>query len=219
LRPETAVSRRGCAVPGSLGEQHARPGSTARASRRLRPETAVSRRGCAVPGSLGEQHARPGSTARASRRLRLETAVSRRGRAVPGSTGEQHATPGQAVAPASRPLPGEAGVCGSKPPCPAGAVQSHWSAGEQNATAAATARDTRRLPERESACFARAIHCPGRLESPGRAQQRTAVDESFPAVPEPSRSAQGFAGSISDSQRSRSSRSARRVPYSPPIYV
>ena len=65
LQPETAVSRRSCALAGSIGEQHATPGqaiapATARASRRLRLEADVSRRGCVLPGSIGEQHARPG---------------------------------------------------------------------------------------------------------------------------------------------------------------
>jgi len=88
------------------------------------------------------RHTKPGSLASVpttaiaieSRRLRPDSAVSRRGCAVPESIGEQHATPGQAVAPTSRTLPGKAGVCGLKPPCPAGAVQSYGSAGEQLAT-------------------------------------------------------------------------------------
>ena len=49
LRLEVGVSRRGCAIPWSIGEQHATSGNhsrehaTARAGRRLRHKTAVSR--------------------------------------------------------------------------------------------------------------------------------------------------------------------------------
>jgi len=63
------------------------------------------------------------ATARGSRRLRPGTAVSRRRRAVP-RVGRRAARTSQAVTPASRPLTGQAGVCGSKPTCPVGAVHS-----------------------------------------------------------------------------------------------